>query len=341
MNIGKLALIGLIVGLGLLLAISGSTQPALQSISFEADLGTPVFENGTPGTWDAFRIDPGGMTYHDGQFHMLYNAFSRWPGEVNIGYATSEDGTSWTRQSEEPVLSTNDVEFALVAVTATSVLIEDDGIWVLYFHTWQTQSANLGSGVIGRATADSPHGPWAIDPEPVLSMGADGEWDGGQVSQANVHRLDDGYRMYYTGADSRGFMRVGLALSDDGISWQKHDDPDTSEQIFASSDPVMQPAVGEWDQRGTYQTRITSVSDGWMMIYKSFGSQPFNNGLGIAYSEDGIVWSKDESNPILIPSGSNIALQGPALIAHDGRYWLYFEGQRPNPDSDVYLAIGE
>ena len=341
MNFGKLSLIGILVGIGLLLALTASKQPLNEEIVFMTDQTAPIFENGPSGDWDAFRVDPGAMLFHDGRFHMFYNAFSRWPGEVNVGYASSLDGLEWTRESPGPVLRTSDVPFALVAITATSTLVEDDGTWVLYFHTWQTGSANLGSGVIGRATAENPLGPWSINPEPVLSMGAAGEWDGGQVSQANVHKLQDEYRMYYTGADNRGFMRVGLARSDDGITWTKHDDTKTTEGLFASSDPLIQPTSGDWDQRGTYQTRVVEIAGGWMMIYKSFGPSAINNGLGLAYSEDGIAWHKANNNPTLVPESPHVALQGPALISHEGQYWLYFEGQRSTPNSNIYLAIGE
>ncbi len=287
----------------------------------------PVLQGSENGP-DRGRIDPGAVIFHEGRYHMFRNAFQTWPGPVSIGYRVSEDGLTWKSGAGRPVLTTEDIGWdGIVAANATSALVEDDGTWVLYFHTWHTLSASLGDGFIGRATAPAPEGPWTLDPEPVLRMGADAaDWDGGQVSQASVIRSGGQYRMYYTGADRSGFMRIGLAFSEDGITWKKYDDPETDEAPFAASDPVLEPDPGSWDRQAAYQSRVVQTPGGLVMVYKTFARQPFAS-YGIALSADGVHWEKSDRNPVVIPEAvpDGVSLEGPGFLYHDGIYRLYTE----------------
>ena len=276
--------------------------------------------------WGAFRTDPGAIVFHDGQYHMFRNVFGGFPGPVEIGYATSPDGVAWTEAVSGPVLSSADVEYAGIAAVATSAHVEEDGTWVLYFHTWLTPNPALGRGDIGRATAPAPEGPWTSDPELVLLKGSEEEWDGGQISQASVVKKDNGYVMSYTGADRRGFMRIGLATSEDGIEWTKHDDPATTEPLFATSDPVIVPELDTWDDGSTYQARMVATPSGWLMSYKTLGAGSPSK-IGLAVSDDGIVWHKAEHGPImnaeLIPNSIGFGLH--TLVQHEDETRLYVE----------------
>ena len=284
-------------------------------------------------------MEAGAMVYHDGQFHMFINRFDQFPAEVKVGYATSPDGINWTEYEGDPLLTTDSVPFADVAVTATSVLVEPDGTWVLYFHTWQTTSLVNGEGVIGRATAPAPTGPWTVDPDPVLTMASSAdEWDGGQVSIADVIRTDDGYRMIYTGASDTGLMQIGLAFSDDGINWVKYDDPTTTDAPYVESDPIVaNGAVGEWDARAAFNGRIAQTSAGWIMLYKNIGSRTERPQVGLAWSEDGIQWEKEEA-PIfgsdVIEEGTWIGLM--TLLPVEGTLYLFSEHYT---DSRVFTDI--
>lgn len=330
--------------IGLTLVACQPRQQAPLSTVFSLHGTAPVLTRGDQNAWDNARIDPGGLVYHDGKFHMIYNAFSAWPGNVEMGYAVSDDGITWEKQGVDPVLRTTDVPYAEVAASASSLLVEDDGTWVLYFHVWQTRSANLGSGFIGRATATQPQGPWTVDPEPVLRMSDHADaWDGGQVSQANVHKTDDGYLMYYTGADRRGFMRIGLATSADGIRWEKQDDPATTDALYAQSDPLLAPDNGSWESNGIYQSRAVHTPEGWIMVYKSFGRSPSNNGLGLATSNDGVTWVKAENNPVVLPDivPGQTGFGQPALLYAQDSYWLYAESVSFNNSAGIFLITRE
>ncbi|MEM7117619.1 MAG: extracellular solute-binding protein [Chloroflexota bacterium] len=303
---------------------------SLRNSSWEfAPVGNvPVIAHSDEG-WDSGRIDPGAVVWHNGRYHMFRNGFLQWPGETAIGYSVSDDGLNWQDGSDSHILTVADIAWPdIVAANVSSVHVEADGTWVLYFHSWHTRSANLGSGFIGRATAPQPDGPWTPDPEPVLRMSDDGAaWDGGQVSQATVWREEGGYKMVYTGADQNGFMRLGLAESADGMSWQKR------------PNPILEPDANAWDKNGTYQARIVQTPAGYVMLYKTFGSNPFS-AYGIALSGDGENWEKTAVNPIILPNilPDGTSLEAPAFLYKDGVYRLYTEGfTTSRSQTDIFL----
>jgi predicted GH43/DUF377 family glycosyl hydrolase len=234
---------------------------------------------------------------------MFRNGFRAFPGESQVGYVTSPDGYTWTKQGDEPVFKTKDVPYAKVAMYASSALVEDDGTWVIYFYTWDSDSFPF-SGVIGRATAQSPTGPWAAEAEPVLRPGPESAWDQNQLLAPHVLRTTEGYVMYYSGADEAGMQQIGMATSSDGIHWTKYNDEATTEASFVESDPVFQVGeTGAWDSGTVHQPRVFQTPDGWVMIYRGTkrGAGGPTMQLGIASSSDGIHWERATQNPVFEP----------------------------------------
>ncbi len=298
----------------------------------------PIVPRGPEGSWYETYTDPGGAVYHDGLFHIFHNGFNGWPDSVGIAYSNSEDGENWTLAQEEPVFVGDELEYVGLTVLASSVLVEDDGTWVMYFYIWERRTWP-GPVKIGRATAPAPTGPWTADPEPILVQGSDSEWDDYAVSAPSVVKTDDGYLMFYTGYQRTQAM-IGLAASSDGITWTKYDDPSTTEAPFAESDPVFMPGEdGTWDDTHVLQPRVVSSPDGLVMLYSGAPSvNGANMELGYAISEDGINWER-VTEPIFDytrVSGGR-AIWFTELLYHDNTYYLFFElGTGGN--TEVYLA---
>ena len=63
----------------------------------------PVMENGGSGAWDYPRAQPSTLVVDDGLKHIWYSGgdFAEW----QIGHATSEDGLSWEKDANNPVLT--------------------------------------------------------------------------------------------------------------------------------------------------------------------------------------------------------------------------------------------
>lgn len=286
-----------------------------------------VAHNTDSSAWDGRYTDPGAVIYHDGQFHMFRNGFRAWPGFVSIGYLTSEDGLTWTEVSDEPVLTTDDVPYAEVAALASDVLVEDDGTWIMYFYTWGSTpgGGDAATWGIGRATASDPAGTWTVDEEPVLVRGKEDSWDSGSVSAPRVVKTDDGYVMYYSGSsDGLGTFQIGLATSEDGITWTKQEEP-----ILTSPDGFYT----------AHQPMVQQTPDGWIMLYR----QVLERGkmeLAYAVSDDGVAWEPMGVvwNNKVIPRSSGFWYT--ALVYHDDQYYLYIEGGRGSV-TDIYVATAQ
>jgi hypothetical protein len=84
---------------------------------------------------------------HGGLNRMCYTGQER--GKSWIGYATSEDGKTWKRESGKPVIST-DQPWEKVAVMCPHVLFDDQaGL----FHMWYSGGEQYEPNAIGHATS--------------------------------------------------------------------------------------------------------------------------------------------------------------------------------------------
>ena len=272
-------------------------------------------------------INPGAVLYHAGKFHMFFNSFSSWPGTIEVGYMTSEDGYHWQMEQNAPVFTTDQIPFGNGQADVSSVLVAEDGTWVMYFHT-------ISKGQIGRATAASPLGPWSVEADPVLEPGPSGAWDENGVFWPNVVPDRDGYRMYYGGKNDLG-TAIGLATSSDGITWTKYNDPETTGELYAESDPVL-TVQAAWELKWVDRPRVTRSPDGWVMIYQAGHIEM----RGLALSNDGIDWQTYPSNPLFTSDSFPIPRAktwDTTLLYHEGVYY-YFMELGSLSGTDIYLT---
>lgn len=304
----------------------------------------------SPGThnWESGFIDPGAMIVHEGQFHMFYNGISAWPAQVGVGHAVSTDGIRWERLAEEPVFSGEGLSYVGSSIFVTDVEIADDGTWMLYFYTLNASSFS-GPGVIGRATATDPAGPFIADPEPILRPGPEGSWDDFAVLNPNVMRTADGYRMYYDG--SRGDSertrdrKIGLATSADGAAWTKYNIESTTAEIVAESDPIFSTGPSQsWDRYRVLKPNVVLTDTGWVMLYVSTRANPDiqqqDYYIGYAISEDGLEWSRPEENQLFRAYDRGwFAFYLLTLLHIEDTFWLYFDIQTTlTGPTNVYLS---
>ncbi|NUM45273.1 MAG: hypothetical protein HUU38_11260 [Anaerolineales bacterium] len=305
------------------------------------------------GTFRGKYIEPGAAIFYDGQFHIFYNAFNRWPGITEVGYATSPDGITWELHPE-PVFNAEIANVAYMPYTlyVSDVEVESDGTWVLYFYTWDSSLASA-SGVIGRATAPTPRGPWQADASPLLTPASDeGRWDSYAVRNPSVVQTDEGFVMYYAGTDISGVPvpqndldRIGMATSPDGLTWTKYNDPTTTEKLYALSDPVLTPQEDtiKWDGRRVDRPAVAFTPEGWVLFYRgNKGSITTGNQVayGYALSDDGIQWTPYAQNPVVRPSLFKVSeIYATQMIYANGMYYVFAEGGTGNI-TQVYLAVG-
>ncbi len=192
-------------------------------INWQKDENNPVLEVGPADSWEETWVYFPYVIYDGLAFHMWYtgtegNSFSGWA--ERIGYATSPDGISWTKDANNPVLdlgSTGSWDDALLA--SCSIFFDDTT-----FNMWYTGGDGSENFKIGYAT--SPDGIiWSkYANNPVLSGGSSGSWDRPRVQDPRVIFIDSTYYMWYSGG---GFFtwQIGYATSPDGVSWTKYGPP--------------------------------------------------------------------------------------------------------------------
>ena len=291
------------------------------------DPGIPIITHNPSSSIENLYINPGAVIFHDGKFHMFFNSFTSWPGVVQVGYATSEDGYQWQMVQDEPVFVTDQIPFGDGKADVSSVIVMEDGTWAMYFHT-------VGGGEIGRATAASPLGPWTVDANPVLKPDAKA-WDRYGLGWPSVVQDGSEYRMYY-GAQTREGYAIGLATSTDGIHWTKYNNPSTTDEQYAESDPVF-TAETDWEYNKVDRPRVTLSPGGWIMIYQA-GTKIEERGL--AASNDGIHWEKYSANPIFDQDAfpiPNAKTWDTNLLYHEGTYY-YFMELGTLSGTDLYLT---
>ena len=328
-----------------LLAVLLSVQVYADSSKLSLYQNEPVMDVGGAGSWDSAYIDPGAMVFHEDQFHMFYVGIPSWPHSLAIGYATSKDGVQWKRETDSPILTIEDTGHAGESINADSVIVDDNGQWMLFFSVGRRQTDFTGH--IVRATSTSPLGPWKVDSAPALSRGPEGAWDSVNVGSANVVKTTDGYAMYYSGKGkftvdgfSEEHENIGLATSKDGATWKKYNNPATAELLYEHSDPVMATLndPSSWQSWSVRDPNVQATENGWKMIYAGSSLNSSGN-YGVATSVNGVEWTRTHSEPVLQAKDIGKTISFITYVRKNQRDLIYIEAGSTS-GTKIFLAVG-
>lgn len=354
----------LLISIALMVALSAVPgtvrgQDGEPTISFSAHPGNPILQRGDADAWDGGNglVFAPQIVRHGDLYYMFYTgADNDRAMDAGIGYATSPDGITWTKSSNNPILTPSGAGYDAMCISVGVPLIEPDGTWVLYYAGNAQPCYGPGSSIM-RATAPGPDGPWQREYQPHLMVGRAGEWDSGFLMPQSVIRTDDGYVMYYAAGTEYLVplpRLIGMATSPDGVTWTKYDNPATTAAPFAQSDPI-----SEYDRDGAlrpfaaWATYVMPTETGWEMIYSSTCPDLVRGGcpafLSYAVSADGIRWTTytDPMFHILNPGCDDQEWAGhfltyPFAMRLDERtYRVYFTGcTRDTNDCQIGMATG-
>ena len=188
-------------------------------VEWTMDPANPVLTRGDSGAWDDNLLYGAAVTYDGAQFHMWYGGGD---GSVQrTGYATSPDGTAWTKYAGNPVIDVGPQgSWDDWIVRAGTVIRRGHRMWFM-----GTSAAGVHIGF-----AESTDGiEWTKRPEPVLEPGAyPGAWDSPAMGNPFVVFDGSDFHMWFVAGVDRtppnGRVSIGYAFSSDGITWTKHRD---------------------------------------------------------------------------------------------------------------------
>ncbi|MHB9011513.1 MAG: glycoside hydrolase family protein [Ignavibacteriaceae bacterium] len=206
-----------------------------------------------------------------------------------------------------------------------SKIIHDNGIYKM----WYLCTYNSGRGNIWYAeSTDGIH--WTNKTNlPVLDKSTYGSWDDYTVAPGAVIKEGNIYKMYYNGLRVPfGQSSAGLAISYDGINWQKY------------PNPVLTSDSNE------YHIGTQSVLKVGNVYYMYYDSSPIYNydrwAINLATSSDGINWQKYTGNPILIStlSWEGIGVTYPSVIYDNNQFVMIYENTTRDKYGIAYSSDG-
>ena len=203
----------------------------------------------------------------------------------------------------------------------------------------------MSPGLLGRLFMDDHHlhrNVWWIrdSANPVLPPLKEQVQESSCCMNPFAVRMEDTYRLYYAGADDDGHRRICLATApiDQPAVWTRH-----GVVLDRGED-------GDFDFNWTVLPHVVKFPDRWHLYYtgncgKGTGLAQFP-GIGLAFSDDGISFTKYDQNPIIAPShvegdpdargmagGSVIHVRLPGDLTE----WRFYYTGCPTLGEDVFL----
>lgn len=326
---------GVLVGFVLLgLVHFQSGQPL-----FSEYAGNPVFAPGRAYyptvIYDPFHFGDvylGGLPY----YKMWYTS------AAGIACAYSNDGITWNLYGP--------VSGLLASAHHAHVIYDRNGFGGTAIHYkmwfWDTSASIYSLAALKYAeSADGINWAWQLltqDAAYPLVTGVFPDWNRGSYGPVDVFYnpvgssvLDDvnvwnnTYVMYYDGTTG-GIEQVGLAYSVNGLHWKRY-----------GNQPVLPISPGQWDSSYAGFGTVVRLPDGYHFFY-SGGQTAMHQGIGYAFSPDGITWYKAASPLFHITDGvlwRSVRCYTPSVIAritaHTVYLYMWFTG-----DDGSNRAIG-
>lgn len=252
---------------------------------------------------DIYGISNSIIFYEDSSYKMWYAGVAEG-GKTYIFYATSNNGLTWNKYSNQHVISPGQNSWDGTSVQTGSVIKISD-TYYMYYTGFSNENSNWG---IGLATSNDGIN-WQKKAEPILID--DTGWDY-QKASTSVLYVNSKYYLFYAGKNpASNNWRIATAISSDGINFEE-----------ASQTYSFEPDQ-DWEGEFTEHPTVFFEDNLFKMIYHA------EEGFGIAYSTDGINWTKFSNEPFFTSSKTNSnpnKISYPNIIKTENEYRLYYTG---------------
>ena len=247
---------------------------------------------GRPGKWDTLIRERGWVMKDGATWKLWYTGYDkgRQPLTMKLGYATSQDGISWQRYSDEPIYDETWVEdmmvvkhgdrylmFAEAADNQSQLLESSDGI------SW----SRIGNLDVRQANGEP------VKPGPLGTPTA--------FHHANL------WYLFYERRDAG----IWVARSADLRVWTN-----------ISDDPVLVPGPEDYDRLMIAMNQVVCVDGRFIAVMHGTGTpqKPRAWCTYLAESNDLLSWAKRPEGP-LIPGDEN---KSSGVLVDDGNGWRLY-----------------
>jgi len=273
----------------------------------------PVITRGSAGAFDSVdALNPSIAKTADG----YVNYYSGWDGKTwRTGLATSLDGLRWRKNGM--VLQPGPEAWEGSYIAANGAIYET----YYYYQAGSPPQIGLTKGFKEKL------------PAPVLRSGPRGSWDERGVADPYVLKAAGKLYMFFLGQDRARRQRLGVAESDDGVTWTK-----------SLQNPILElGGAGAFDEYGLGEPAVWPQFGKWWMLYTGRDKKEWRR-IGLAVSGDGIRWQKVGERALIdVGEGwnSRVVCDPEVEVVGDGKVRVWFGGgNRPEPAENLQGQIG-
>ena len=173
-------------------------------IRWKRSAANPVLPPGPKGSWDDRQVTMPYVLNDSGKLSLYYTGSGRSGG---FGLATSDDGETWKRHGKGPVMR------GVGGSMDPCVRKDGDG-----YRMWYVGKHGKAFRIFRATSQDGIT--WTREREPILPLGDAGEFDERHHAGPVELRIGGRHYLFHLGGSKRGW-KLGLAVSDDGMRWQK------------------------------------------------------------------------------------------------------------------------
>jgi len=206
----------------------------------------------------------------------------------------------------------------------TPALTDESERYLAVYNYYFGATTSIGYG-LGLATSPDSRN-WTIKVEPVIPRGSGGQFDSYTHQFPWLLQVDGVLYLYFAGKNGNSWanFKIGLARSfDGGSTWEKY-----------ASNPIIDNTAG-WENSNVFEPVVlydpeeTNASKRWKMWYSA---SSFGQGVGYAYSADGLSWTKSSLNPVMTLGTSgqwdDTYISPHAVLRRGDEFILFYGGKK-------------
>lgn len=191
----------------------------------------------------------------DGKVHLFYQSYGRWEKDA-ICHATSTDGLNFTGDPSNPIFAPEPSGWSCGRAIDAEVY-KFKGRYYLYFATRDPEFKRQLQGVaVADGDTDFSRGSWTLAKDASI-LEPELPWEQECIEGASVIERGGRLFMFYAGAYNNHPQQIGVAVSDDGVNWERlWDEP------FLANGPE-----GSWNSSESGHPHIFEAPDGRTYLF--------------------------------------------------------------------------